>query len=108
MSAFTEFASKRGTRPWPAMTPTLLDDVDALLERQASSEPIQVGCFTVTCTMRGVLDLMTREMHLTNDGYDATINDITERMGGGSSSAESGGGGAARIYYDANGNPVKR
>lgn len=52
-------------------------------------------------TLAQTIDLMRREMRLTVRGYDATIAHINERMGG------DGGGSGARVFYDANGNPVK-
>jgi hypothetical protein len=70
-------------------------------------------------TMTDVLALMRREMSLTMQGYDATINHINERMGAasapapGSTAAPAGapppaaaGAGPRRVRYDINGNPI--
>lgn len=59
-------------------------------------------------TLDDVLRLMQREMDLTIAGYDASINHITEKMGGIPQTPAAPAPTGNRIYYDSNGNPVKR
>lgn len=62
-------------------------------------------------TMSDVLDLMRREMGLTNKGYETVVGDITQRMGGEPSTptatATAGGAGVVRWGRDAKGNPIR-
>lgn len=58
--------------------------------------------------LHAVLDLMRKEMQLTIDGYGATIDHITTRMGGTPPPTPADTPKTPRLYYDANGNPLKK
>lgn len=72
--------------------------------RAAATKLISAGLSQGTLSQ--TLDLMRREMRLTIQGYDATISHIEDRMGGGSTQTTTTT--PNRVYYDANGEPVKK